>query len=142
MGSNIKISVIATGFDERQLGYASANRPMFGAFSRDSKKRLGLNQPISEPTQPGVTKFDRAPGSFTQPQTVSQIMTPRPDDKVNPFVKSQAFGDQFSNPNPNPATNTTQSTAQTDDDDDAAKKDTSSDFEDEFEIPAFLRQGK
>jgi cell division protein FtsZ len=140
MGSNIKISVIATGFDERQLGYAASNRPMFGAFGRDSKKRLGINPPVQEPAQAGVTKFDRAPGSFTQPQTISQIVTPKNDDKTNPFVKSQAFGDQFLNSNPNPMPQ--QPPIAQANDDQNQKDDNDSDFEDEFEIPAFLRQNK
>ncbi len=154
MGSNIKISVIATGFDEGQLGYA-ANRPLFGAFSRDSQKRLGISDDKKDEELNPKPKFDRAPGSFTQPQTVEQISKPtesKEGSPPKPFVKSQAFGDFFSKskkknnsqddkkidaqsnknitkPAPPATKNQTVSNSKAD-----------SDFEDEFEIPAFLRQ--
>ncbi len=137
LGSNIKISVIATGFDERQLGYAASNRPIFGAFGRDSRRRLGIQpKPAAEETPTEEPKFDRAPGSFTQPQTMSQISQPKQNTQSNPFVRSQAFGDNFA-----PQTPPSQSTT-TDNDDKPKKPQVDSDFEDEFEIPAFLRQGK
>lgn len=160
VGSNIKISVIATGFDEKQLGYASPNRPIFGAFTRDSQKRLGIKrEPIAEPEEPKAeTKFDRAPGSFTQPQTVNQIsgkQATNSDDTQKPFVKSQAFGDIFSlgkksqssddsskktDPKKSDAKKTTTTkTADPAPSDNTATSD-QNDFEDEFEIPAFLRQ--
>ncbi len=124
LGSNIKISVIATGFSEQQMGYASSNRSLFGAYSRDSKARMRRgdrgrsDEPQSSPT------IDRAPSGFTQPMTTRQISTGTLDDdasdqdapaqdfatedsrppsrmgsmfsafKRGPFVKSQAFGDQ------------------------------------------------
>ncbi len=142
MGSNIKISVIATGFDERQLGYAASNRPIFGAFSQDSRKRLASNPGLVQQEENGDTKFDRAPGSFTQPQTVSQISRPTPKGDNKPFVKSQAFGDDLTK-------RQTSATSQVQDDNNpptGGKKEKpttpDSDFEDEFEIPAFLRQGK
>lgn len=135
LGSNIKISVIATGFDERQLGYAGSNRPIFGAFSRDSRHRLGIQpKPVVEEAAE-ETRFDRAPGSFTQPQTMSQISRPTTDDQTKPFVKSQAFGDTFNTP-------TAQSQSSNQDEQPPKKAQVDSDFEDEFEIPAFLRQGK
>ena len=141
MGSSIKISVIATGFDERQMGYAAANRPMFGAFSRESSRRLTPTpqaQRPPTPEEPPAIRFDRAPGSFTQPMTASQI-TSQPAGNVaptQPFVRSQAFGDpmQMSGQSSSAQAATTQPPA----DDQAA--DTDSNFEDEFEIPAFLRQ--
>jgi len=134
-GSGIKISVIATGFDERQMGYAGANRPMFGAFSRESTRLLG-NTPAPRQAQseePVAVRFDRAPGSFTQPMTASQITSqPRANmTPSQPFVRSQAFGDPMQATTSQPPT-TQQST------DDASTTD--SNFEDEFEIPAFLRQ--
>ncbi|PIR59118.1 MAG: cell division protein FtsZ [Candidatus Pacebacteria bacterium CG10_big_fil_rev_8_21_14_0_10_56_10] len=129
MGSNIKISVIATGFDENQMGYAATNKPFFGAFSHDSAQRtLGEAAGISR--QPA--KFDRTPSGFTQPQTQAQIVSPDKDQpKSNgqgssrPFVRSQAFGDDVK-------------------DDDNAGQGAKSDnqFEDEFDIPAFLRNPK
>jgi cell division protein FtsZ len=161
MGGNIKISVIATGFDESQLGFSGSGRDMFGAFSRDSHQRagvgLGIGRNIStEPTKPA--KIDRTPTGFTQPQTTSQLTSAPPKSKPakpkQPFVRSQAFGDSVSS-NPSTASNVTPSdtsqntpapTAQpTSDISDQANtngQNTSQvdDFEDEFEIPAFLRQ--
>jgi hypothetical protein len=66
--------------------------------------------------------------------TTSQI-TQRPTGNVTPsqpFVRSQAFGDQLQ-PSASP-----QSSSEENADDDGAGTDTA--FEDEFEIPAFLRQ--
>lgn len=128
MGSKVKISVIATGFNESQLGYSSS-RPasMFGAFSRDSRSRLSSNtplpqQPQPQPAPPQQPLIDRAPQSFTQPLTTSEIAS-GPND---PFIKSQAFGDtpqEEERPRSRPQNAGT----------DAA-------FEDEFEIPTFLRK--
>jgi cell division protein FtsZ len=168
--NTIKISVIATGFDEHQLGYAGSNRSMFGAFSRDSQDRLTTHdRPSFSKKEP--TKIDRAPSGFTQPQTATQITQPSQKNdpqsrnaSMNPFVTSQAFGDAMPSqkqakpektqpkketkpekkssggffggftaksvtpePIPEPVKNV--------DDDQPAN-----DFEDEFEIPAFLRQ--
>lgn len=138
MGSKIKISVIATGFDERQMGYAAAHRPMFGAFSRESQRRLS-SQPQSQPAQtnePAGVRIDRAPTGFTQPMTTTQLtqgsgnnVTPQ-----QPFVKSQAFGDAVGQGGNQPAA---QSSPTSDSNSDS---NTDSAFEDEFEIPAFLRQ--
>lgn len=134
LGNKIKISVIATGFDDRQMGYAASNRPLFGAYTQDSRRRLAQANQASaqtEPTQtptPGPTKIDRAPSGFTQPLTQSQIQTPKPPD---PFVKSQVFGDEVDDEN--------QTTANTKDAKPAVDL---SEFEDEFEIPAFMRRKK
>ncbi|MDQ5951179.1 MAG: cell division protein FtsZ [Patescibacteria group bacterium] len=130
MGSKVKISVIATGFNESQLGYSSS-RPssMFGAFSRDSRSRMqnpqsGYPQPqqTQQQQQPQQTMIDRAPQGFTQPLTTSDISASN-----NPFVKSQAFGDT-DDEEPQK-----QQTRQANPGTDAA-------FEDEFEIPTFLRK--
>ncbi len=142
MGSSIKISVIATGFDERQMGYAAANRPVFGAFTRESSRRLGSNPAVSRqapPEEPQPVRIDRAPGSFTQPMTMNQMTSSTPSGNVapsQPFVRSQAFGDPMQ-PTNNSQTNS-QPANQADDQDQSSSSDSS--FEDEFEIPAFLRQ--
>lgn len=127
MGNRIKISVIATGFNPTQMGYAG-NRSMFGAFSRDSNRRLG-GQPGAIPGRrmeseeaPQPTMIDRAPQGFTQPLTMNEIKN---GQAGQPFVKSQAFGDESgeekrSTPKPVMGMDAT--------------------FEDEFEIPAFLRK--
>ncbi|MDQ3008540.1 MAG: cell division protein FtsZ [bacterium] len=135
-GSGIRISVIATGFDERQMGYAATNRPVFGAYSRESSRRL-QPQPTSmsqqhqqQPAEPQGVRIDRAPGSFTQPLTTSQMSQPSPNQPTQPYVRSQAFGDQIQN---NPSQPAAQSSSQQSQNQDSA-------FDDEFEIPAFLRQ--
>lgn len=131
MGNRIKISVIATGFNPTQMGYAG-NRNMFGAFGRDSNRRLGgniptlANQPsrrLEENEEQSTPLIDRAPQGFTQPLTATEIKTGQSGSQ--PFVKSQAFGD-----------------TQDDEKKPASKPVMGMDatFEDEFEIPAFLRK--
>ncbi len=125
MGNKIKISVIATGFNPSQMGYAG-NRNMFGAFGRESNRRL-TPQPApsrrSEPEeQPQPSLIDRAPQGFTQPLTMNEIQT---SAQNQPYVKSQAFEDeQEEKKAPKPVMGMDAS------------------FEDEFEIPAFLRKRK
>ncbi len=155
LGSSIKISVIATGFDEKQLGYASSTRPIFGAFSRESQKRLtpqpptlrGFSTSTPEPENQPV-KIDRAPSSFTQPLTKTQMTDRNPVQfHQPPIVRSQAFGDQVNIPvTPPPAMPKPPIMEE-------EKKPTPSplpvsqvgganEFEDEFDIPAFLRNKK
>ncbi len=137
MGTNIKISVIATGFDDRQMGYANSNRPLFGAYSRDSRSRLGAqraDQQPPEPTEPTQPRIDRAPSGFTQPLTTSQISSQNLSMATSdPFVRSQAFGDQVGN-----QTQQKSSAVDTNQDEDSDTDSTA--FDDEFEIPAFLRK--
>ncbi|MBP9820204.1 cell division protein FtsZ [Candidatus Woesebacteria bacterium] len=137
LGSNIKISVIATGFDDRQMGYAASNRPLFGAYSRDSRSRLGSSRSEpkpAEPTEPAQPRIDRAPHGFTQPLTTSQISSQNLSKATpDPFVKSQAFGDSVS-------TNTSYQSTQSEENDENTTTETGAGFEDEFEIPAFLRK--
>lgn len=119
MGSKIKISVIATGFNETQMGYGSS-RGMFGAFGRDSQRRLGIQQKKEEP-EPQMPMIDHAPQGFTQPmmtQTIPQQQMPQT------FMKQLNLSDDTPEEKP------------------AAKQDASMDvtFEDEFEVPAFLRK--
>lgn len=68
MGSKIKISVIATGFDSG----LSMGGDMFGAYSSESQNRL--KEPTSSATS---TVFDRTPSGFTQPQPATQPVAPR-----------------------------------------------------------------
>lgn len=173
-GTTIKISVIATGFDENQVGY-NTGRSMFGAFSRESNTRLKSDSPIRK-VEP--TRIDRAPSGYTQPQTTNQLTYSGDFGDANqqndhqPFVRSQAFGDQM---NGQPKSTVTQSLPQAQPEPAQAEeskkgpfgggffsgftaKSTTpeptpqpvntvddeqqppSEFEDEFEIPAFLRQ--
>lgn len=159
MGSTIKISVIATGFNERQMGYASSNRSLFGAYSRDSKARMRRGEKTRSTDEPGAPLIDRTPSGFTQPMTTQQISgigddhTPgtmsfgNAKQSQGPFVKSQAFGDVVSGSQS--AGQTFQSDDDQDEDEDgaepsraAAPSGTDDEFEDEFEIPAFMRKRK
>ena len=121
MGNKIKISVIATGFDDRQMGYAGSNKPLFGAYSSDSRTRM-RQAPQEQEKQPVATKIDRAPEGYTQPMTTSQIAS-----TTNPFVQSDAFDDTT----PEETTQNTPSEPKAD-----------PDLSDQFEIPAFLRRRK
>lgn len=154
MGSTIKISVIATGFDEKQLGYSSSARPIFGAFSKDSQTRLNrTSSMMTEPDDKPEPKIDRAPTSFTQPVMSGGNLGLKNDPFMmpqQPIVKSQAFGDQMGNGNASPINDSQNKTVQTVSD--SAKKLASTlpvsqvggqnEFEDEFDIPAFLRNKK
>lgn len=119
MGSKIKISVIATGFNETQMGYGSS-RGMFGAFSRDSQRRLGV-QPKQEDTSESPPVIERAPQGFTQPQ-MTQNLPPQPVSQ--PFMKQLNLSDESAEEKP------------------SIKPIMGMDvtFEDEFEVPAFLRK--
>ncbi len=59
MGDKIKISVIATGFDEDR--YRVGRKPMFGAYSQAAKEKLQQNE---APTEPNT--FTQTPNTFTQ----------------------------------------------------------------------------
>ncbi len=110
MGTNIKISVIATGFD----GYKYNARNVFGAYSQQSRRKI-QTETTAEIEEESTPKIDRTPSGWTQPQTSSQI-TGSKSNKVTDDDKK---------------------------DDPKEKNDiimTENEFEDEFEIPAFLRQ--
>lgn len=136
MGSTIKISVIATGFDEKQLGYASSTRPYFGAFTRESTNRLSKERPAPEPTPAAdpVPKIDRAPSSFTQPQTTSQMSAP-PQAQAPSFPVG--FGSAPTQQQHQPAADDTTNTPLP-----VSQVGGANEFEDEFDIPAFLRNKK
>ncbi len=143
MGTKIKISVIATGFDSDDLKLPS-NRPLFGAYGRDSRNRF--KQEAEEKKEPAALKYDRTPTGFTQPLSTAQISSTKNDEVTEPFVKSQAFGDRVNNNTGFRAVNPL--IEKSDDDSDTKskpeekKKSILSAFEDEFEIPAFLRRNK
>lgn len=119
MGNKIKISVIATGFNESQMGYSASNKSMFGNFSRESRQRLQQSQPPAQNPAPPV--IDRAPQGFTQPMTTTDLSASH-----NPFVRSTAFGDEEPKAEEKKPKSTQSESA----------------FEDEFEIPTFLRKKK
>lgn len=160
MGNKIKISVIATGFDDGRLTMPT-NKPLFGAYARDSRKRFGMQEEAA-PAMPAQPKFDRAPQGFTQPLTTSQISATHTQATNNPqssgpFVKSHAFSDPNTSgiravnpmripdePSAQSGQDPAEANSQEQDDAQEEKKKRSifSAFEDEFEIPAFLRRKK
>jgi len=109
LGSNIKISVIATGFSGS--GYGTNKRPYFGPFAKNASK-------FAKTTNFSPT-IDRTPLGFTQPQEVSP---------TSPFANTTQTSAQFEEVEEREAP-TAPPTAPM-----------ANDFEDEFEIPAFLRQ--
>lgn len=148
MGNKIKISVIATGFENDGLSMPH-NKPLFGAYSRDSRARI--QQQETTTTAPQTPRFDRAPSGFTQPLTTQQ-MTSTKNEPVQPFVKSQAFGDSvrsgirainpLKNDEPEIEQEETQLPQDEEKPEEVKKKSLLGAFEDEFEIPAFLRRKK
>lgn len=133
-GNKIKISVIATGFDDNQMGYGASPKPLFGAFGRESQRKL-QTRTIPQKSEDGsddevqtTLKIDRAPSGFTQPLTQSQIQATKNPD---PFIKSEVFGDNLEKSDDN----------KTSDMNHNSEVDLS-EFEDEFEIPAFMRKRK
>lgn len=101
MGSNIKIAVIATGFDESRLKYASGGfaRRSFGAYGQASESKQ-----TNHPVQPAMTPT---------PQVMS---TPPFSTPSQPTFVPQ---NNFTTPAPT--------------------KSSGDELDDEFDIPAFLR---
>lgn len=126
MGNKIKISVIATGFDEKM--YGAGQRSMFGSFSRNSFKKI---REEDEAEVVDSTSIDRAPEGYTQPQTKTQVTGKTDADATSPFVQSDAFVKKEAKKTDEPV-----------DDDSDSGGGIGDDFDDEFEIPAFLRQRK
>ena len=116
MGSELRISVIATGFEGR-TPFGSLKRPQFGAYSQASQQKLA-------PKEPEVPRIDSAPSSYTQPQ-MSGGSTFQHQSFANPFQRNQP---------PAPA--------EPEEEPEESGTPANSDFEDEFDIPAFLRQRK
>lgn len=134
MNGKIRISVIATGFADK-LGYGQRN--VFGSYGRDSARRLSQPQEedvsADETDADSETKIDRAPDGWTQPLTKSQVTGKAGKaDATSPFVQSAAFDDAKKD----------EAKKNDDDDDQPPTPSVADDFDDEFEIPAFLRQRK
>ncbi|PIY80147.1 MAG: cell division protein FtsZ [Candidatus Pacebacteria bacterium CG_4_10_14_0_8_um_filter_42_14] len=125
MGNKIKISVIATGFDEGQMGYSRPNTAMFGAYSRQSDTRVKpKTQEVEEEQE---MKIDRAPSGYTQPLTTGQLTSPNADE--SPFVHSEEFEKDSSAQTSAPKKR-------------SEKSDSADEPFGQFEIPAFLRRKK
>lgn len=117
LGSELRISVIATGFEGR-TPYSSMRRPQFGAYSRASEKKL-TEPPKQEP------RIATSPNTYVQPQVNTPPQPTMSSFGFNPTpVQTQTPVAQPSIP----AQPTDQTTT------------ADNDFEDEFDIPAFLRQ--
>ncbi len=140
MGDKIKISVIATGFDGDEFGLGTGRKPMFGAYSQRSQKKF-------IEADEDNNKIDRAPSGFTQPVTRAQVEEQNKQavgsnkDKsggpLSAFIKTKSkVSDEVRNKTKAAQTQVSATNEQTDEkpeaDDDAM-------FEDEFEVPAFLR---
>lgn len=135
IGSTIKISVIATGFDEKQLGYAASNRPFFGAYSRESTTRLAKEKATDAVPEPITPKIDRAPTSFTQPQTNMQVTTPVTPISSSSTTTPHPFGLHIPTSTPTPPIEEKEHTPLP-----VSQVGGANEFEDEFDIPAFLRK--
>jgi len=121
MGDKIKISVIATGFDQTDLPPGMARRQMFGGYSRSSMRKFAE-------TDENGDKIDRPPTGFTQPVTKSQRSVQEGGEKSD-SDQSSAFikiGGQQS-----VLAHSDKSDSSLTEDDDSLK--------DDFEVPAFLR---
>ena len=145
MGSKIKISVIATGFDDNYSN--TGPRALFGAYGRESRRKMADNYQASPATKTYQSvaeeetmaaaekdKIDRAPDGFTQPQTIADRQPQEKENKSeksgNPFVRSALFN--------------LKKDAQNKRQDQSDKKEQAESDEEfsEFEVPAFLRHNK
>lgn len=121
MGNNLKISVIATGFDENRFKYgAGFMRRSFGGFGQQPSP---VGQVFSTPPQ------QVAPTQYSQGLPVSQpvpIFSSQPQQSM----PSQFGSTQQNNPPP---------VQQAQPEPPKRKVD---ELDDEFDIPAFLRQGR
>ncbi len=93
-------------------GHFGGTRPYFGAYSREAARKQHATEPAGD-----TTRIDRAPQGFTQPVVSS-------DSANTTLYNDVAVG-----------TDTAEDTA-------SDQPLTADSFEDEFEIPAFLRQKK
>jgi cell division protein FtsZ len=132
MGAKIKISVIATGFNDAYTG--TGPRALFGAYGRESKRKMTQSHtPITTSAEEETdeeNKIDRAPEGYTQPQTTAD-RKPKKEEKIesnNPFVRSALFNLKKESKH-----------KQEDKSDKKEDAETSDEFS-EFEVPAFLRQ--
>jgi len=122
MGDKIKISVIATGFDQANLPPGMARRQMFGAFSKTSSRRF------TQEEDEGADKIDRPPTGFTQPVTKAQRSI---QDATQPTIQQERASFIKLGGQQRPTVSNTQPMQDEVEEDDSLK--------DDFEIPAFMR---
>jgi cell division protein FtsZ len=124
MGDKIKISVIATGFDEADLSAGAARRTMFGAYSQRSVKKLSEVEEVEN-------KINRAPTGYVQPVVgsphLNQEAKPDHPDVTNAYIKMNAASQRLTDEEASQSS-AKDSTVPAEDD-----------FEDDFEVPAFIR---
>ncbi len=126
----LKISVIATGFDENKLRFG-AYRPRFGAYDQAAQQKVGQTQGngmrmggnigSNMGTNSGLSQQQHMIGSMTNPISFGQQI--QGQQHTMGSAGPQSIQDDSNGIQQ-------QSTQQ------------NTEFEDEFDIPAFLRQGK
>lgn len=111
MGSNIKIAVIATGFDETRLKFSGGFvRRSFGAYGQASEQRLSNALPVPP-----------------SPAPVAPVQTPVFNSSPSPMANGFAPVSPPSSSVPTRASGN------------SPTKDAGDELDDEFDIPAFLR---
>jgi len=127
MGDKIKISVIATGFDDDGLDLGMSGGPRFGAYGRHSQQKINQDEKAD-------SKIDHAPTGFTQPmirsqRNKSQESSDEDLEVTSSFIKTSG---KVSN-----KTSSAKNLAPAEEESQNDKEENP--FEDEFEVPAFLR---
>lgn len=128
MGDKVKISVIATGFDD--LGQNGYRRPSFGAYDRQAKKKISAAD-VSSPAN--IFGQDTAKPPENEAPLQHNTLKFKPQQDTDGMLN--AYQPPTPEPQPEPKSmpqpEPTPSSAATAEDD-----------EDEFDIPAFLRKGR
>jgi cell division protein FtsZ len=138
MGSAIKISVIATGFDENRLKFGGSYRPRFGAYDAAAQQKVGPRQDFGVANSPGfagMTGFSPASGVSAGMGVGAGNMGSIPN---NISHQSSVLPQQQTVSQAIQAQQAQQTQAQ----DDKPATPATTEFEDEFDIPAFLRSNK
>lgn len=124
MGNNLKISVIATGFDENRFKYgAGFMRRSFGNYGQQSTQQAPSFSAPPQATSP--TQYSQGLPVAPAPQPVSIFSS----------GASQSMPSQFGSMQQNSSMPTQQTQPE-------PPKRKTDELDDEFDIPAFLRQGR
>lgn len=141
LGDRIKISVIATGFDNGAMSPSAYRRPSFGAYDRANQQRNESAQP--QPTYtPAANGFStmatvQAPQAEPEPRNLQHNTVQIRPSTDNPFMPQSTNHVVADQPTAPPAFTVPAAGANTNND---AGTDPGDD--DEFDIPAFLRKGR
>ncbi len=126
MGDKLKISVIATGFENDSYGPAAYKRPTFGAYSQESEEKFTPAQPKPEPVV--EQEDDDTPLQHNTVKIRTQEEAPAVPHFQQPFQPApQPQPQRHHQPVVTQDTTPNETAAAPDDDD-------------EFDIPAFLRR--